>query len=54
VAIHKIDGYPYDYHRLLHTFRVKSPIKDVGIYRPRHTWSFTGNVKFKEPRGPRS
>jgi ABC-type polysaccharide/polyol phosphate transport system ATPase subunit len=54
VAIHKIDGYPYDYHRLLHTFRVKSRVKDVGIYRPRHTWSFTGNVKFKDPRGPRS
>ena len=54
VAIHKIDGYPYDYHRLLHTFRVKSRVKDVGIYRPRHTWSFAGNVKFKEPRGPRS
>src|SRR5206468_11656678 len=24
VAIHKRDGYPYDYHRLLYTFRVKS------------------------------
>src|SRR5678816_3940857 len=24
VAVHKIDGYPYDYHRLLYTFRVKS------------------------------
>ena len=34
VAIHKLDGYPYDYHRLLHTFRVKSRTKDVGIYRP--------------------
>jgi ABC-type polysaccharide/polyol phosphate transport system ATPase subunit len=47
VAIHKIDGYPYDYHRLLHTFRVKSREKDVGIYRPRHTWRFTGDVRFK-------
>ena len=26
---------PYDYHRLLYTFRVKSRTKDVGIYRPR-------------------
>ena len=42
VAIHKFDGYPYDYHRLLYTFRVKSRTKDVGIYRPRHTWSFSG------------
>ena len=30
VAIHKADGYPYDYHRLLYTFRVKSRTKDVG------------------------
>ncbi|HYT67115.1 MAG TPA: ABC transporter ATP-binding protein [Vicinamibacterales bacterium] len=48
VAIHKIDGYPYDYHRLLHTFRVKSRVKDVGIYRPRHSWRFSGDVKFKD------
>jgi len=48
VAIHKMDGYPYDYHRLLHTFRVKSRAKDVGIYRPRHTWRFTGDVRFKK------
>ena len=47
VALHKLDGYPYDYHRLLYTFRVKSRIKDVGIYRPRHTWTFTSNIKFK-------
>ena len=41
VAVHKLDGYPYDYHRLLYTFRVKSRTKDVGIYRPPHTWSFS-------------
>jgi len=51
VAVHKLDGYPYDYHRLLYTFRVKSRAKDVGIYRPRHTWRFAGNVKFKDARG---
>src|SRR5262249_22175409 len=32
VAVHKRDGYPYDYHRLLYTFRVKSRARDVGIY----------------------
>ncbi len=26
-AVHKRDGYPYDYHRLLYTFRVKSRTK---------------------------
>jgi ABC-type polysaccharide/polyol phosphate transport system ATPase subunit len=48
VAVHKRDGYPYDYHRLLYTFRVKSRVHDVGIYRPRHAWSFSGNVRFKQ------
>jgi ABC-type polysaccharide/polyol phosphate transport system ATPase subunit len=49
-AIHKLDGYPYDYHRLLYTFRVKSRTKDVGIYRPRHTWHFSESLTFA--RGP--
>ena len=47
VAVHKIDGFPYDYHRLLYTFRVKSRVHDVGIYRPRHRWSFSTGVTFK-------
>jgi homopolymeric O-antigen transport system ATP-binding protein len=46
VAIHKRDGYPYDYHRLLYTFRVKSRIQDIGVYRPRHHWTFAGDVLF--------
>jgi ABC-type polysaccharide/polyol phosphate transport system ATPase subunit len=46
VAVHKRDGYPYDYHRLLYTFRVKSRTHDVGIYRPQHRWTFSANVKF--------
>src|SRR5690606_24119430 len=33
VAVHRRDGAAYDYHRLLYTFRVKSRLKDVGIYR---------------------
>ena len=47
VAVHKRDGAPYDYHRLLNTFRVKSRTKDVGIYRPRHRWDFSGHVSIK-------
>ena len=39
VAVHKLDGYPFDYHRLLYTFRVKSRTKDVGIHRLAHEWS---------------
>ena len=53
VAVHKRDGYPYDYHRLLYTFRVKSRIRDVGIYRPRHRWSFSPGVRFKTGRDDR-
>lgn len=49
VAVHKRDGAPYDYHRLLYTFRVKSRTHDVGIYRPRHRWIFSPNVRFKAP-----
>ena len=48
VAVHKRDGYPYDYHRLLYTFRVKSRSKEVGIYRPRHTWTFSPNIKLRK------
>ncbi len=47
VAAHRLDGYPYDYHRLLYTFRVKSRTRDVGIYRPDHRWEFTPNIQFK-------
>ena len=49
VALHRHDGYPYDYHRLLYSFRIKSRVQDVGIYRPRHTWSFSGGVRIKPP-----
>jgi ABC-type polysaccharide/polyol phosphate transport system ATPase subunit len=53
VAIHKFDGYPYDYHRLLYTFRVKSRTKDVGIYRPKHDWRFAGDISFRREGGGR-
>jgi ABC-type polysaccharide/polyol phosphate transport system ATPase subunit len=44
VAAHRKDGTPYDYHRGLYSFRIKSRIKDVGVYRPVHRWTFTGGV----------
>jgi len=49
VAVHKRDGYPYDYHRLLYTFRVKSRRKDVGIYVPRHQWRFSDGIALTRP-----
>jgi ABC-type polysaccharide/polyol phosphate transport system ATPase subunit len=49
VAAHKRDGTPYDYHRGLHSFRVKSRLKDVGLYRPAHHWAFSGAVEIEAP-----
>jgi ABC-type polysaccharide/polyol phosphate transport system ATPase subunit len=49
VAVHRRDGTPYDYHRGLHSFRVKSRVKDVGVYRPPHRWSFTGGLDLEKP-----
>jgi ABC-type polysaccharide/polyol phosphate transport system ATPase subunit len=49
VAVHRRDGTPYDYHRGLHSFRVKSRVKDVGVYRPPHRWSFTGGLELEKP-----
>jgi ABC-2 type transport system ATP-binding protein/lipopolysaccharide transport system ATP-binding protein len=49
VAVHKRDGYPYDYHRNLYSFLVSSTLKDVGIARLPHTWTFSPGIKFKTP-----
>jgi ABC-type polysaccharide/polyol phosphate transport system ATPase subunit len=49
VAAHRRDGTPYDYHRGLHTFRVKSRTKDVGVYRPQHRWTFSGGIALRAP-----
>ncbi len=49
VAAHQRDGYPFDYHRALHLFRINARIKDVGIYRPLHHWEFSANIKMEPP-----
>jgi ABC-type polysaccharide/polyol phosphate transport system ATPase subunit len=49
VAAHRKDGTPYDYHRGLTSFRVKSRVKDVGLYRPRHRWAFAGDITMDAP-----
>ncbi|MFC2165345.1 ABC transporter ATP-binding protein [Acidobacteriota bacterium] len=45
LAIHKKDGYPYDYHRNLYSFMISSSCKDVGISRPDHSWEFSEEIK---------
>jgi ABC-type polysaccharide/polyol phosphate transport system ATPase subunit len=49
LAAHRKDGTPYDYLRGLHSFRVKSRVKDVGLYRPQHRWSFAGGAEIDLP-----
>ncbi len=49
VAVHKRDGYPYDYHRNLHSFLVSSTCQDVGIGRLVHGWSFSPEIGIKPP-----
>ena len=45
VAVHRENGAPYDYHRLLYTIRVSSRLKEAGIFRPPHRWLFSGGVR---------
>jgi ABC-type polysaccharide/polyol phosphate transport system ATPase subunit len=49
VAAHQRDGYPFDYHRALHQFRIRSRVKDLGIYRPDHRWEFTPGIVMRSP-----
>ena len=50
VAAHKRDGTPYDYLRGRTSFRIKSRIKDVGVYRPAHRWEFSGGLELEAPK----
>jgi ABC-type polysaccharide/polyol phosphate transport system ATPase subunit len=49
VAVHKRDGYPYDYHQNLYSFLVSSNLKDVGVARLAHEWTFSPNIKIAAP-----
>ncbi|MFO7865413.1 MAG: ABC transporter ATP-binding protein [Candidatus Aminicenantes bacterium] len=49
IAVHKRDGYPYDYHRSLYSFLISSRFKDSGIFRPDHSWEFTPGIDMGPP-----
>ncbi len=49
VAVHKRDGYPYDYHQNLYSFLVSSHLKDVGVARLAHEWTFSPNIRLGAP-----
>lgn len=38
VAVHREDGYPYDYQKGLVTFAVRSALPQVGVIVPAHEW----------------
>jgi ABC-type multidrug transport system ATPase subunit len=42
VAVHRRDGYPYDYHKAALKFAVRSPLKQVGVAALQHEWSVDG------------
>jgi ABC-type polysaccharide/polyol phosphate transport system ATPase subunit len=48
VAVHRQGGAPYDYHRLLNTFRVTSRVREIGIFRFPHRWTFSGSVRMSD------
>ncbi|MCH7823206.1 MAG: ABC transporter ATP-binding protein [Acidobacteria bacterium] len=48
LAVHRIDGYPYDYQRGLTQFRTTSTIADIGVARLPHRWSFEGGIEWKK------
>jgi ABC-2 type transport system ATP-binding protein/lipopolysaccharide transport system ATP-binding protein len=48
LAVHRVDGYPYDYQRGLTRFRTTSPIADTGVARLPHRWSFAGGIEWKK------
>jgi hypothetical protein len=51
LAVHRVDGYPYDYQRGLTRFRTTSTIADSGIVRLPHRWSFEGGIEWKKTGG---
>ncbi len=40
VAAHRDDGYPFDYHKGVLKFGVRSPLRQIGVYVPAHEWHF--------------
>lgn len=40
VAVHRSDGYPFDYHQGAIRFSVRSPVNHIGVFEPPHRWEF--------------
>ncbi len=48
IAVHKRDGYPFDYHHFQYSFHVVSSHHDVGVARIPHSWEFSENIVLKK------
>lgn len=48
VAAHTKNGRAFDYRRSALRFVVGSRVKDVGVYRPKHEWRFSGGIRMVE------
>ncbi len=53
LAVHKRDGYPFDYHHFQYTFKITSIYRDVGIARISHEWEFSKNIKIHKKSLPK-
>jgi len=42
VAVHRADGYPFDYHKEAIHFSVRSDKREVGVVTPPHSWVING------------
>lgn len=42
IAAHRVDGYPFDYHKDALHFTVRSPVGRVGVCIPKMEWSING------------
>jgi ABC-2 type transport system ATP-binding protein/lipopolysaccharide transport system ATP-binding protein len=52
LAVHKKDGFPFDYHHFLYKFKISSKTRDLGITRIPHQWEFSNNIRLKaKPKG---
>ncbi|HVT44839.1 MAG TPA: ABC transporter ATP-binding protein [Thermoanaerobaculia bacterium] len=47
-AVHTRNGRAFDYRRGVIRFVVGSRIHDIGVYRPKHEWSFEGGVELRQ------
>ncbi len=48
VAVHRQDGYPYDYHQGGLKFLMRSACKFVGVVAPKHTWKISPQTLIKK------